>query len=80
VAVADTGEGIGPEMTAHLFEPFQTTKGLTGTGLGLWVSKGIVEKHGGHIGTRSRRGARQGTVFTVWLPVDGGLNLAAEGD
>ena len=80
VTVADTGEGISSEMMAHLFEPFQTTKELTGTGLGLWVSKGIVEKHGGHIGTRSRRGAGHGTVFTVWLPVDGGLNLAAEGD
>ncbi len=79
VAVADTGEGIGSEMAAHLFEPFQTTKESTGTGLGLWVSKGIVAKHGGHIGTRSRRGARHGTVFTVWLPLDGGLNLAAEG-
>jgi PAS domain S-box-containing protein len=80
VTVADTGEGIGPEMMAHLFEPFQTTKGLTGTGLGLWVSKGIVEKHGGHIRTRSRRGTGHGTVFAVWLPVDGGLNLVAEGD
>jgi PAS domain S-box-containing protein len=80
VTVADTGEGISSEMMAHLFEPFQTTKELTGTGLGLWVSKGIVEKHGGHIGTRSRRGAGHGTVFTVWLPMNGGLNLAAEGD
>lgn len=80
VTVADTGEGIAPEMRDHLFEPFQTTKDLTGTGLGLWVSKGIVEKHGGHIGTRSRRDTGHGTVFTVWLPLDGGLNLAAEGD
>lgn len=80
ITVADTGEGISPDIMAHLFEPFQTTKELMGTGLGLWVSKGIVEKHSGHIGTRSRRGAGHGTVFTVWLPVDGGLNLAAEGD
>lgn len=80
LAVADTGEGISPEMMQHLFEPFQTTKELTGTGLGLWVSKGIVEKHNGHIRTRSRRGEGQGTVFTVWLPLDGSPNLAAEGD
>jgi len=75
--VADTGEGISPDIRAHLFEPFQTTKEQTGTGLGLWVSKGIVEKHGGHIRMRSRRGERPGTVFAVWLPVDSGFNLIA---
>lgn len=80
MTVADTGEGIAPEIMAHLFEPFQTSKELTGTGLGLWVSKGIVEKHGGQIRTRSRRGPGHGTVFTVWLPLDGGINLVAEGD
>jgi PAS domain S-box-containing protein len=80
VTVADTGEGINPQIEAHLFEPFQTTKQLTGTGLGLWVSKGIVEKHGGRIRTRTRLGVVHGTVFTVWLPVDGGLNLIAQAD
>jgi signal transduction histidine kinase len=75
--VADTGEGIRPDIRARLFEPFQTTKEQTGTGLGLWVSKGIVEKHGGHIRTRSRYGEQHGTVFAVWLPVDSGLNLIA---
>lgn len=80
MTVADTGEGISLEMMQHLFEPFQTTKELMGTGLGLWVSKGIVEKHNGHIRTRSRRGEGHGTVFTVWLPLDGGPNLAAEAD
>ena len=73
--VADTGEGIRPDIAARLFEPFQTTKELTGTGLGLWVSKGIVEKHGGYIRTRTRRGERHGTVFSVWLPLDSGKNL-----
>jgi PAS domain S-box-containing protein len=77
LTVADTGEGIRPDIRAHLFEPFQTTKEQTGTGLGLWVSKGIMEKHGGHIRVRSRRGERHGTVFAVWLPVDSGLNLIA---
>ncbi len=80
LTLADTGEGIAPEIMQHLFEPFQTTKELMGTGLGLWVSKGIVEKHNGHIRTRSRRGEAHGTVFVVWLPLDGGPNLAAEGD
>jgi signal transduction histidine kinase len=80
LTLADTGEGIAPEIMQHLFEPFQTTKELAGTGLGLWVSKGIVEKHNGTIRTRSRRGQAHGTVFTVWLPLDGGPNLAVEGD
>src|SRR3984957_9439371 len=78
LTVADTGEGIKPEMQEHLFEAFQTTKELTGTGLGLWVSKGIVEKHGGRIRTRTRLGDGHGTVFTVWLPVCGGISQAAQ--
>jgi PAS domain S-box-containing protein len=80
LTVADTGEGIRPDIASRLFEPFQTTKELTGTGLGLWVSKGIVEKHGGEIRTRTRRGVGHGTVFAVWLPVDGGANLAVAAD
>ncbi len=80
LTVADTGEGVAPEMMQHLFEPFQTTKELTGTGLGLWVSKGIVEKHGGCIRTKTRRGVGHGTVFAMWLPLDGGLNLVARAD
>lgn len=78
ITVADTGEGIRPEIMAHLFEPFQTSKDLTGTGLGLWVTQGIVQKHGGFIETKTRRGERHGTVFAVWLPLTGGLNLAGE--
>ena len=78
LTVADTGEGISPMIEGRLFEPFQTTKEQTGTGLGLWVSKGIVEKHGGSIRIRTRRGASHGTVFTVWLPIDGGANLSSQ--
>ncbi len=77
ITVADTGEGISPQIQPRLFEPFQTTKELTGTGLGLWVSKGIVEKHGGYIRTRTRRGAGHGTVFTVWLPSESGISLTS---
>ncbi len=77
LTVADTGEGIAPEMRAHLYEPFQTTKEMTGTGLGLWVSKGIVEKHGGRIRMRTRRSLGHGTVFAVWLPVEGSASLTA---
>ncbi len=78
LTVADTGEGISPEIKTHLFEPFQTTKEMTGTGLGLWVSKGIVEKHGGRILTRTRRGEKHGTVFAVWLPVECGPSLQVQ--
>jgi signal transduction histidine kinase len=77
ITIADTGEGIHPEMTGRLFELFQTTKEKTGTGLGLWVSRGIVEKHGGSIRVRSRTGAKSGTVFAVWLPIEGGEQMAA---
>jgi PAS domain S-box-containing protein len=77
LTVGDTGEGISLDIMEHLFEPFQTTKELMGTGLGLWVSKGIVEKHEGTIRTRTRRGKRHGTVFSVWLPVEGGISLIA---
>ncbi len=75
ITIADTGEGISPEIAGHLFEPFQTTKELTGTGLGLWVSKGIIDKHGGKICVRTRRGAPSGTVFSLWLPEDGDTGL-----
>jgi PAS domain S-box-containing protein len=78
LTVADTGEGISDEIRERLFEPFQTTKEMTGTGLGLWVSKGIEDKHKGRIRTRTSRGERHGTVFTVWLPVDGGSSLGAQ--
>jgi PAS domain S-box-containing protein len=70
VTVADNGKGISPSSRQHLFEPFFTTKGTVGTGLGLWVSKQIVEKHGGTIRMRSSgNAARKGAVFSVVLPV-----------
>ena len=69
VVVADTGCGIGPENLKHIFEPFFTTKKDTGTGLGLWVSRELIEKHGGHLGVRSSiNGHRTGTVFSLFLP------------
>jgi PAS domain S-box-containing protein len=69
VCVADTGQGISEEDQARIFEPFFTTKPVgQGTGLGLSVSLGIVQDHGGHIGVESCRD--KGSTFTVWLPVD----------
>jgi PAS domain S-box-containing protein len=69
IFIADTGTGIHPGEMAHLFEPFYTTKKDLGTGLGLWISQGIVQKHGGSIRVRSRISpGRSGTVFSIFLP------------
>jgi PAS domain S-box-containing protein len=69
IVVADNGSGIPRESQGRIFEPFYTTKKDTGTGLGLWVSRGIVEKHGGSIRLRSRASGRAtGTVFSIFLP------------
>lgn len=65
--IADSGTGIPPEMLRSIFEPFFTTKGEKGTGLGLWIVKGIVQNHGGKLSVRSRPGA--GTTFKIDLPV-----------
>lgn len=66
VAVADSGKGIPPEHLPHVFDPFFSTKGVEGTGLGLSVSYGIVKNHQGEIRVESRVGV--GTTFTVELP------------
>ena len=65
--VADTGTGIPPELVRTIFEPFVSTKGEKGTGLGLWIVRGIVEGHGGKMRLRSKVGA--GTVFKIDFPV-----------
>ncbi len=67
ITIADTGTGFLPRMRKTLFEPFHTSKEVTGTGLGLWISKGIVDKHKGRMQMRSRMG--RGTVFSLWLPL-----------
>lgn len=73
VRIADTGPGILAEDLPHIFEPFFTTKPVgQGTGLGLSVSLGIVQEHGGSIEVESEPG--RGTAFTVFLPVEQGGN------
>jgi len=67
ILIADTGSGIPPDMLNTIFEPFVTTKGEKGTGLGLWIVKGIVQNHAGRLKVRSKLG--QGTVFKIDLPV-----------
>ncbi|MBI2202032.1 MAG: two-component sensor histidine kinase, partial [Armatimonadetes bacterium] len=68
IAFQDTGVGIQPEQLPKIFDPFFTTKKAgQGTGLGLPISKRIVERHGGSINVRSTPG--QGTRFTINLPV-----------
>jgi two-component system NtrC family sensor kinase len=69
ITVADNGSGIPRDRLRQIFEPFFTTKKDTGTGLGLWVSRGIVQKHGGSIRVRSRsEGRATGSVFSIFLP------------
>jgi signal transduction histidine kinase len=69
VTVADEGSGISPENRDKLFSAFFTTKRDIGNGLGLWVSKGIMEKQNGSIRYRSRVGQRSGTCFMITLPI-----------
>jgi PAS domain S-box-containing protein len=69
ISVCDTGLGIRPEHAKHLFEPFFTTKSTKGTGLGLWISKGIIQKYDGSIHFRSIVfNGRHITSFCVVLP------------
>jgi signal transduction histidine kinase len=72
LTVADTGGGIRREIRKNLFKQFFTTKGSGGTGLGLWLTRDIVEKNGGRLRFRSRTDAPSGTVFTMYLPAEPG--------
>jgi PAS domain S-box-containing protein len=75
IVVADTGPGMDGRTEARIFEPFFTTKELNGTGLGLWISAEIVERHGGRLTVRSSQHARyHGTVFSLFLPSAGAVD------
>jgi signal transduction histidine kinase len=59
------------EVRTRLFQPFYTTKGLNGTGLGLWISDGIVKRHKGRLCVRStQHPVHHGTVFSLFLPAE----------
>jgi two-component system NtrC family sensor kinase len=69
LTVSDNGKGIEPAALSQIFEPFFSTKGDLGNGLGLWVCKQIIEKHGGQIQVRSSTdGQHRGTAFSLCLP------------
>jgi len=80
IQVRDDGAGIAPDVLSHIFEPFMTTKESgRGVGLGLAISRGIVERHKGRIGVESLLG--RGTTFTITLPSQAAeAALAAVGD
>ena len=65
IAFTDSGGGIAPDVLPHVFEPFYSTR-PEGLGLGLFISRNIVNQHGGQIEVDSRVG--EGATFTVWLP------------
>jgi two-component system, NtrC family, sensor kinase len=68
ITVADSGGGIKAAAMRQIFEPFFTTKGTVGTGIGLWVSRQLVEKNGGSIWVRSNTdGKHKGTTFSILL-------------
>ena len=72
--IADVGTGISAETRQKMFRPFFTTKGIAGTGLGLWISREIVERHDGVLKvSSSQRPGASGTVFELFLPLVGSL-------
>lgn len=69
LSIGDNGSGIPADVRARLGEPFFTTKGQSGTGLGLWVTQSILSRYGGSLQLRSSVGQeRHGTVFSIFLP------------
>jgi len=68
ITVADNGSGMPREVQRRIFVPFFTTKGRTGTGIGLWITKCLVEQQGGYVHFRSSQGEKSGTVMSLFLP------------
>jgi signal transduction histidine kinase len=71
ISIADTGHGMDAKTMHLITEPFYTTKGINGSGLGLWISRDILKKHHGTLAVRSRQdGAFRGTLFSIFLPFE----------
>ncbi len=71
ITIADTGHGMSGATLKRIFEPFYTTKDLNGTGLGLWISAGIIDRHHGRMAVRSsEHPIHHGTIFSLILPID----------
>jgi len=68
ITIADNGSGMPPEVQRRVFAPFFTTKAANGTGIGLWITKCLVEQQGGYVHFRSSQGERRGTVMSLYLP------------
>ena len=74
LTVADTGCGMSPHTLSRIYVPFFTTKGHKGNGIGLWISRGIIERHHGVLTVRSRQShSGSGTVFALFLPFESSL-------
>ena len=72
ITIADTGFGMSPETRRQIYDPFFTTKGTSGTGLGLWVTAGILARHRGSMHLRSKTTpGTSGTTFTLIFPMVG---------
>ncbi|MBL8193946.1 MAG: HAMP domain-containing histidine kinase, partial [Blastocatellia bacterium] len=71
IEIADNGQGIAPEIMPSIWEPFFSTKGEEGTGLGLEICRRIIEAHNGQISCKSQLGS--GTCFTIKLPLQSSL-------
>lgn len=69
ITVADNGSGISEDVKRRMFVPFFTTKNENGTGIGLWVTRCLVEQRGGFMQFRSRQGENAGTVMSFFLPI-----------
>ncbi len=71
ITIADPGGGMSEPTRSRIFDAFYTTKGIGGTGLGLWISKEIIDRHHGSLRLKtSQHPTRHGTVFTLFLPLD----------
>jgi signal transduction histidine kinase len=75
ITVADTGSGIRKDIRENLFTQFFTTKGSRGTGLGLWLTRDIVQRNRGRLRYRSRTTSPSGTAFSIYLPSTAPLDL-----